>query len=53
MPTSLTGAGGLMGELGFPDSRAYDGSGSPLLLHPILGWVAAGSDGTGGTDDDM
>jgi len=53
LPVSLTGAGGLMSQLAMQDSRAVDGRGAALLLDPVLGFVAVGADGTGGTDDDM
>jgi hypothetical protein len=53
LPVSLSGAGGLMSQLAMTDARAVDGSGAPLLADPVLGWVAAGADGVGGTDDDM
>jgi hypothetical protein len=53
LPVALTGAGGLMDRLAMEDARAVDGAGAPLLLDPVVGFVAAGADGTGGTDDDM
>ncbi|MBL8752902.1 MAG: hypothetical protein JNK15_06330 [Planctomycetes bacterium] len=53
LPPALTGAGGLMQMLGTTDGRAVDGAGAALLTHATLGVVAAGADGTGGTDDDM
>lgn len=53
LPVSLTGAGGLMNQLGMEEARAVDGAGVALLLDPVLGFVAAGADGIGGTDDDM
>ncbi|MBM4063470.1 MAG: hypothetical protein FJ265_20575 [Planctomycetes bacterium] len=53
LPAAVTGAGGLMEQLGMPDARATDGLGRPLLGDPVLGVLAAGSDRTGGTDDDM
>ena len=53
IPSSLTGAGGLMSQLGMSDSRAFDGRGAALQRDPVLGWIAVGADGTGGTDDDM
>lgn len=53
LPPSLVGAGGLMSELGMPDGRAVDGRGIRLLRDPVTGFVAAGWDATGGTDDDM
>ncbi|MFT7536256.1 MAG: hypothetical protein ACI85K_002210 [Hyphomicrobiaceae bacterium] len=53
LPTSLTGAGGLMSQLGMSDARAVDGSGAALQHDTVLGWIAIGADGTGGTDDDM
>lgn len=53
MPSSLTGAGGLMSQLSMSDSRAFDGSGAAMQTEPVLGWIAVGADQTGGTDDDM
>jgi type II secretory pathway pseudopilin PulG len=53
LPSSLTGASGLMSRLGMPDGRAVDGGGAALLRHLQLGVVARGADGRGGTDDDM
>lgn len=53
LPASLIGAGGLMSQLGMSDIRAFDGSGAALQRDPVLGWIAVGADGTGGTDDDM
>lgn len=53
LPPAVTGAGGLMNQLGLPDARAVDGRGRPLAGEPSLGVVAVGSDGIGGSDDDM
>ena len=53
LPSAVTGVGGLMGQLAMPDARAVDGRGAALVIDDVLGWVAIGSDGTGGTDDDM
>lgn len=53
LPPAVTGAGGLMNQLGMPDAKAVDGRGRPLAGEPSLGVVAVGADGTGGTDDDM
>jgi type II secretory pathway pseudopilin PulG len=53
LPTRMTGASGLPRRLGLPDSRAVDGLGRRLLPDPAVGFVAAGNDRTGGTDDDM
>lgn len=53
LPASLTGAGGLMENLGVADGMAVDGLGRALLADPVLGVVAAGNDLVGGTDDDM
>lgn len=51
-PAALLGAGGLMERLGLPDALAIDGAGQALRLHPVLGFLATGSDGASGTDDD-
>lgn len=53
MPTRLTGATGLMQNIGTYDARARDGANRALVLDPLLGVVATGTDRTGGTDDDM
>lgn len=53
LPVTITGAGGLMSQLGLSETRAFDGSGAALQRDPMLGWIAVGADGTGGTDDDM
>ena len=53
LPGAPTGAGGLASMLGVQDWRVVDGRGAALLLDPVLGFVAVGWDGTGGTDDDM
>lgn len=53
MPTTLTGAGGLMEAIGRPDNLAVDGAGRALVFDASLGVVAVGWDRTGGTDDDM
>lgn len=53
LPTRIVGAGGLMQQLGMPDTRANDGIGRRFVRHTTLGIVAAGADRTGGTDDDM
>lgn len=53
LPAALTGAGGLMEQLGVADGMAVDGLGRALLADPVLGVVAAGNDLVGGTDDDM
>ncbi|MCK5941636.1 MAG: hypothetical protein KAI24_06690, partial [Planctomycetes bacterium] len=53
IPSSLTAAGGLMSQLSMPDARAVDGAGAALLRDAVLGFVAAGADRNGGTDDDM
>lgn len=53
VPTAVTGAGGFMSRLGLSDSRAVDGVGRSYALHPVLGVIAVGYDGVGGTDDDM
>lgn len=53
LPTALTGAGGLMSQLSLPSTLAVDGSGAQLLADPVVGWIAVGADGIGGTDDDM
>lgn len=53
LPAALTGAGGLMEQLGVADGLAIDGLGRALLADPVLGVVAAGNDLVGGTDDDM
>lgn len=53
IPNRVVGAGGLMGQLGMPDSRGVDGIGRRLLRDVTIGVVAAGFDRTGGTDDDM
>ena len=52
-PSAVTGAGGLMERLGMNDALAVDGAGQPLQLDDRLGVIAVGSDGVGGTDDDM
>lgn len=51
LPTSLTGAGGLMGQLSMSDGRCLDGRGVALASDAILGWMAVGV--TGGINDDM
>jgi hypothetical protein len=53
LPVALTGAGGLITAIGALDLAAVDGAGRPLVADPVLGIVAVGGDGTGGTDDDM
>ena len=53
LPTVVTGPGGLANRLGMPDDRFTDLCGGTLRLDPVLGVVAPGSDGIGGTDDDM
>ena len=53
LPATLTGAGGLMSQLAMSDARAIDGRGAALLLDSVVGMVAVGADGAGGTDDDM
>lgn len=53
LPTRIVGAGGLMQQLGMPDTRATDGLGRRFVRDTTLGIVAAGADRTGGTDDDM
>lgn len=53
LPTRIVGAGGLMQQLGMPDSRANDGIGRRFVRHTPLGIVSQGADRTGGTDDDM
>ncbi len=53
LPVALVGAGGLMSQLGAKDVRAVDGQGAPLRSDPVVGWLADGNDGLGGTDDDM
>lgn len=52
-PAAVTGAGGLMQRIRTSDTLAVDGLGRALQLHTTLGVIAVGSDGTGGTDDDM
>jgi len=51
LPVALTGAGGLMSQLGMSDGRCVDGRGAALTSDAIVGWIAAGV--TGGIDDDM
>lgn len=53
LPVAIVGAGGLMQQIGASDSSAVDGLGRPLAGDAVLGVIARGSDGTGGTDDDM
>ncbi len=53
LPAALTGAGGLMEQLGTLDSRAVDGAGAALRVDAVLGMAAVGADGAGATDDDM
>ena len=53
LPPAITGAGGLMEQLGLPDSMAIDGCGAGLIANATVGVDARGGDGTGGTDDDM
>jgi hypothetical protein len=53
LPVALQGAGGLFEGLGLSTALAVDGAGAALRLDPVLGCVAVGSDGVGGTDDDM
>lgn len=52
-PSAVTGAGGFMERLGMSDALAVDGAGRALQLDDRLGVIAVGSDGVGGTDDDM
>lgn len=53
LPAGVTGAGGLFETLGLDDARAVDGKGQAFLADAVLGVVAVGNDGIGGTDDDM
>ncbi|MHC5063308.1 MAG: hypothetical protein ACYTG5_04975 [Planctomycetota bacterium] len=52
IPSSSTGPGGLCEALGIPDALGTDGFGS-LLLTGEVGFISAGGDRTGGTDDDL
>lgn len=53
LPARLTGGSGLLSVLGLSTARAVDGTGAALLLDPVVGFVARGSDRTRNTDDDM
>lgn len=53
IPNRVVGAGGLMGQLGIPDTRAYDGLGRRLIRDVVLGTMSAGYDRRRGTNDDM
>jgi hypothetical protein len=53
LPSSLTGTGGLMQQLGTADTRAADGQGAAMRRDTLLGMVCIGADAAGGTDDDM
>jgi hypothetical protein len=53
LPTQMRGRAGLPSALGLPDARCVDGLGRRLTFDPLLGFVAAGGDRVGGTDDDM
>lgn len=53
LPNRMVGTGGLMEQLGMPDSRCYDGFGRRLVRDSVLGVGANGYDRRRGTDDDM
>ncbi len=52
IPSNATGAGGLLQNLGLPDSLGADGFGTTFETG-LTGFVSRGADGVAGTDDDQ
>jgi hypothetical protein len=52
VPPNATGPGGLLEQLGLPDSLGIDGFGATFATG-VVGFVSAGGDTIGGNDDDL
>jgi hypothetical protein len=51
--SSITGPGGLLEQLGLPDSLGTDGFGNTLFYASTVGFMCAGGDRLAGNDDDF